>query len=150
MKYSDNACSLFASGYNCAQATVAAFADALSIDKSNLLKLSAGFGAGTSGLREQCGAVSAMIIVAGLAFGQYDANDNDKKKEMYNTVKSMIAKFRDRYETTTCKELLAKVAIIAKSDPSPRTQEYYKARPCIKFVETASQIICETFPDKFN
>ena len=38
--------------------------------------MAAGFGGGMGGLRQQCGSVSAMVIVAGIAKGYYDPKDN--------------------------------------------------------------------------
>ena len=30
-----------------------------------------------------------------------------------------------------------------KQDPQPRTEEYYKVRPCVRFVETAAELLEE-------
>ena len=103
--------------------------------------MAAGFGGGMGGQREQCGAVSAMVFLAGLAYGEYDPKDNAKKKELYDLVKKMTAEFKEKYGTTNCRELLTKASVLPKPDPSERTAEYYKARPCIRFVIEAAEII---------
>jgi C_GCAxxG_C_C family probable redox protein len=61
----------FRQGYNCAQSTAVAFADDFALDRGWMLRMTAGFGAGMGGLRETCGAVSAMAFVAGLQMGGY-------------------------------------------------------------------------------
>ena len=141
MPNTERAAKFFTDGYNCAQATAAAFADDYGLKHDEVVRMTAGFGGGMGGQREQCGAVSAMIFMAGIAFGDYDPKDNEKKTELYNLVKKMTAEFKVAYGTTNCRELLSKVNIFPKPDPSERTAEYYKARPCIRFVIKAAEIM---------
>lgn len=63
---SEKAVQYFLRGYNCAQSTAAAFAEDCGLEVDAVLTMMAGFGAGLGGLRETCGAVSAMAYVAGL------------------------------------------------------------------------------------
>lgn len=141
MPNTERAAKFFTDGYNCAQAAAAAFADDYGLKHDEVVRMTAGFGGGMGGQREQCGAVSAMIFMAGIAFGDYDPKDNAKKTELYNLVKKMTAEFKDAYGTTNCRELLAKASVLPKPDPSERTAEYYKARPCIRFVIKAAEIM---------
>lgn len=138
-KYADKACSLFANDCNCAQAVFAAFADKMGIDEISALKLSSSFGGGMGRLREVCGAVSGMFMVAGALYG-YDYNDDEKKKAHYELIQSMAERFKDKHGTIICRELLELGAGSSDPAPSPRTAEYYASRPCIRFVETAAQI----------
>ena len=75
----------FKDGYNCCQAVVLAFIDELDIDEKNALSLASSFGGGFGRLREICGAVSGMGIVAGLkqGYSSPEANKNGKKAEHY-------------------------------------------------------------------
>ena len=146
MPYKEHAAKFFTDGYNCAQATAAAFADHYGLRHDEVVRMTAGFGGGMGGQREQCGAVSAMIFMAGIAFGDYDPKDNAKKTELYSLVKKMTSEFREAYGTTNCRELLAKAAVLPKPDPSERTAEYYKARPCIRFVIKAAEIMKQNLP----
>ena len=141
MPNTELAAKLFTDGCNCAQAAAAAFAEDFGLSQNDVVRMTAGFGGGMGGQREQCGAVSAMIFMAGIAFGDYDPKDNAKKTELYSLVKKMTSEFRDAYGTTNCRELLAKAAVLPKPDPSERTAEYYKARPCIRFVIKAAEIM---------
>ncbi|MGN1236884.1 MAG: C-GCAxxG-C-C family protein, partial [Bacteroidaceae bacterium] len=56
---------LFKSGYGCCQSVFAAFSDLFGIAPSQAKALGAGFGAGVGRLRMMCGAVSAMVLIAG-------------------------------------------------------------------------------------
>ena len=62
----------FKTGYNCSQAVVLAYKDLLNLDEETLLKLASSFGGGLGRLREVCGCVSGMAIVAGLLYGYSD------------------------------------------------------------------------------
>jgi len=139
----NKAAELFGQGYNCSQAVVCAYCDSFGISAEDGKKLSAGFGAGVGGLRGECGAVSGMVILAGLKYGNYDSLDDETKKKFYALVRQMHAEFEKVFGTTNCKELLEKHSIKPQTDPSERTKEYYTARPCPKFVEQAAMIVEE-------
>jgi C_GCAxxG_C_C family probable redox protein len=144
MDQSEKAVAYFNRGYNCAQATAAAFAAEFGIDEATVLKTLSGFGAGMGGLRQTCGAVSAMAYVAGLCAGDYSPDDSDAKMALYALVKSMAAKFEAQHGTTVCRDLLKRADCLAKPEPSRRTAEYYAARPCARFVASAASIIGST------
>ncbi len=137
----DRAVSLFTQGHNCAQATVGAFAEDLGIELQQLLRMASGFGAGVGGLRGTCGAVSGMVLVAGLVDGDNAPQDTVSKKALYDRIKRMHQQFVERHGTTCCRELLKQAAIEPVGDPSERTARYYEIRPCVRFVMTATEIV---------
>ena len=139
---SENAAENFLNGYNCAQAVLAAYAPRLGMDEETAMKLSSSFGGGMGHLRETCGAVSAMFMIAGLMRGYTDVEDLSLKREHYKLIQEMAAKFKERYGTINCGQLLkeTKNSLIAEA----RTPEYYKNRPCVRFVQAAAEIIDET------
>ena len=132
---------LFLEGYNCAQAVVGAFADELGMTQRQAVRLASSFGGGMGGMRETCGAVTGMLTVAGLLFGYDSPADDAGKKVHYAHVRALAEAFRARHETLVCRELLAALPGKLAQDPLPRTPEYYKARPCVRFVETAAGIL---------
>jgi C_GCAxxG_C_C family probable redox protein len=144
MHASEKAVGYFKQGYNCAQATAAAFASEMRLDEGTVLRLMAGFGAGAGGLRETCGAVSAMVFAAGALAGDYPPGNRAAKKALYDTVKQMVREFAERHATTQCSELLRSASCDTGPDPSERTDEYYAKRPCARFVATAAEIIAKT------
>ena len=60
---------LFLSGANCAQAVLGAFHRECGLDFDAAMRLASGFGGGMGRLREVCGAVSGMFLVANLRRG---------------------------------------------------------------------------------
>ena len=53
-------------GYNCCQAVVLAYNDVFGIDDDVAAAMSSGFGGGMGRMREVCGSVSGMVMLAGL------------------------------------------------------------------------------------
>ena len=138
--YSERACQNFLNGCNCAQSVLCAFADKVGIDEKTLMKLASSFGGGMGKLREVCGAVSAMFMIAGLLKGYSVAGDDIGKTRQYQLVQDLAHKFKSEHGTIICRELLG---LDGEDNPIPskRTSEYYASRPCEDFVRTASEII---------
>ena len=140
-----NANELFKQGYNCAQSVFCAHCKELGIDFETGLKLSSSFGGGMGRLREVCGAVSAMFMLAGLKSG-YTTSDDDKiKEEHYARIQKLAEKFKTKFGSIICRELLNKQDEKLSPVPTKRTEKFYTERPCEKFVEFASKIIQEEF-----
>ena len=73
------AAELFLKGYNCAQAITVAFADVTGLSPELSAKMAASFGGGMGRMREVCGAVSGMLMVAGILYG-YDQPDDVRSR----------------------------------------------------------------------
>ena len=133
----------FTSGYNCAQSVFLAYRDITGIDEVLAATISAPFGGGMGRLREVCGAVSGMTMVAGFIAPNSQPNDNENKKNCYATVQALAEEFRAENGSIVCRELLGLAQ--QKDDPTPshRTGEYYKRRPCAEYVAIAARIIGE-------
>lgn len=132
----------FASGFNCCQSVMLAFSDDINIDKTTLLNLTAPFGAGFGRTRSICGAVSCMGMVSGLLSKNDEQDIKKDKDEAYKITQQLIAQFMDRNGTIVCKELLQNIKNLTSGwVSSDRTEEYYKVRPCIKFVEDSVEIL---------
>lgn len=96
---------LFHQGYNCAQSVFCAFCEQTGMDFETALKLSQPFGGGMSRLREVCGAVTGMFMVAGLKYGNTSKDEADKLKH-YDLIQSLAAQFKQENDTIICRELL--------------------------------------------
>ncbi len=140
--YSQKAMNLFKDGYNCAQSVFLTFAEDLGFDKETALKLSSSFGGGMGRMREVCGAVSAMFMIAGLKYGYTSPTDKTAKTEHYERIQELAKKFKDKHETIICRELLG-VDADDNPIPSDRTPEYYASRPCERLIGDAAEIISE-------
>ncbi|MBP3657414.1 MAG: C_GCAxxG_C_C family protein [Clostridia bacterium] len=141
MNHVEKARELFLSGYNCAQAVAGAFADEVGLPEETMMRLSSSFGGGMGGMRETCGAVTGMFMVAGLLFGYEKPGDDEQKKAHYARIRGLAESFKAQHDTVVCRELLAALPGKLQSDPSPRTAEYYKVRPCVRFVEDAAALL---------
>lgn len=141
MNHAEKACQLFAEGRNCSQAVFTAFCDVTDIDKELALRLSSSFGGGMGRMREVCGTCSAMFMIAGILYGYTSRNDIDEKAEHYRRIQYLAQEFRNQHETINCLELLKYLNVNKNPEPEKRTEQYYKVRPCIKFVRTAAEIL---------
>ena len=139
----DKAKELFEQGYNCAQATLGAFFDISGLDYDTAMKLSSSFGGGMGKLREVCGAVSAMFMMAGILKGYSTAETGEIKANHYKLIQDLAQKFREENGSIICRELLNLQEKEKSFVPSERTEEYYKARPCSMLVYSAAKIIEE-------
>ena len=139
---------LFASGLNCAQAVFVAFCDETGVDRETAIKISASFGGGMGKLREVCGAVTGAFAVAGALWGPTDPTDNNAKSEHYALIRRIAEEFNQKHGTYICNYLLKGIASAQSKDPQPRTEEYYKIRPCARFVATAAEILDKIIEEK--
>lgn len=139
--HSETACRLFAEGCNCAQAVFAAFCDVTGMDHDTALKLSSSFGGGMGRMREVCGACSGMFMAAGLFYGYVSNDDDNEKAEHYKRIQHLAEQFKAEHGTIICRELLKNLSVTSSHVPDKRTEEYYKVRPCVRFVRTAAEIL---------
>ena len=137
-------------GYNCCQAVVLAYNDLFDIDDLFAASIASGFGGGFGRLREVCGSVSGMTILAGLLSPADNPSDKAGRTSNYALVQEVAGKFKEINGSIVCKELLGLVpmgsngAAPAESpEPSDRTAEYYQKRPCEELVGISARIIGE-------
>jgi C_GCAxxG_C_C family probable redox protein len=133
------AAELFLKGYNCSQSVAMAFCDITGLSESFTAKIASSYGGGMGRLREVCGAVSGMLLIAGLLYG-YDTCDDDKvKKEHYARVQDLAGKFREQAGSIVCRDILKNPP--SDPAPTPRTAEFYAKRPCTRMVMLATRIL---------
>lgn len=139
MDHAEKAKSLFLEGYNCSQAVLLAFCDELGLDRDTALRLASSFGGGMGRLREVCGAVSGMFMVIGLLYGYADPSDRQAKTEHYARVQALAARFRGKYGSIVCRDLLGG-SPDSSHVPSERTATYYQKRPCAEQIAYAAAL----------
>lgn len=142
MDHKKEAGDLFLEGYNCAQSVFAAFRDVTGMGKEEALKLSSAFGGGMGRMREVCGTMSGTFMVLSILYG-YDNVDVSAKSRLYSIVQETANKFKEKHGTIICRELLSGLKVDSSAVPSARDEQYYKSRPCLKFVENAAEILDE-------
>ena len=131
----------FMKGYNCSQSIVLAFADLLDIDEKSLLKMSSSFGGGMGRLREVCGSVSGMFMVAGLLYGYDGPETGQVKADHYARIQELAHRFEEQHGSIVCRELLGLNVRHDVPVPEARTAEYYKKRPCPEIIGDAAEIL---------
>ena len=141
--YSEKAANNFRKGYNCAQSVLLAFADKVGLKDEEALRLASSFGGGMGRLREVCGAVSAMFMIAGFLKGYTEPNNDIVKANHYKLIQDLATEFKSKHGTIICRELLGLDGTEFSPIPSARTDEYYKERPCEEFIKCAAEIVEE-------
>ena len=139
MNHADKALERFHEGYNCAQAVALAFCDLTGMEEKAAARMASSFGGGIGRMREVCGAVSGMYMVLGILYGYDDPADNAGKKALYQDIQALAEKFRGEHGSIICRDLLKN----PPSDPNPtlRSPEFYKMRPCDRMVYTAAELM---------
>ena len=139
-EYAAKAKELFMSGYNCSQAVLLAFDDVTGLDNKTAAMLASSFGGGMGRLREVCGAVSAMFMIAGLTGGYTDPKGKAEKAAHYAVIQKLADDFKKENRSIICRELTGLNAD-GSPVPTPRNEEFFKKRPCAELVSDAARII---------
>lgn len=139
MDHGERAAELFLQGYNCAQAVAVAFCDMTGLDPVFSARMASSFGGGMGRLREVCGAVSGMLMVAGLVYGYDVPGDDVSKKKHYALVQDLAEQFRQEAGSIVCREILKNPP--SDPNPTPRTAAFYAQRPCARMVMLAGRIL---------
>ena len=141
---------LFKMGYNCAQSVFLAYSDLTPFDKQIAATVAAPFGGGMGRLREVCGAVSGMTMLAGFISPSPTNSNAVAKKENYALVQHFAEAFREQNGAIVCRTLLGLDRTKDNPTPSPRTAEYYKKRPCAELVADAARIVAQYLAENNN
>lgn len=137
-------------GYNCCQAVILSFADILASNglasADVLAMLGSGFGGGMARMREVCGSFSGMVMMAGFI----SPADEPQIKTARTANYALVQEFAEGFKAANggsivCRELLglSKLAQIETPEPSDRTAEYYRKRPCEQIIGNAAAIVAE-------
>ena len=82
-------------GYNCCQAVVLAYNDVFGLDDKTAASIASGFGGGMGRLREVCGAVTGMFMVAGVLYGYDSPTDHTQKASHYERIQALAHEFME-------------------------------------------------------
>ena len=131
----------FLKGYNCSQSIVLAFKDMLPMDEELLSKMASSFGGGMGRLREVCGSVSGMFMVAGFLYGYDGPETGQVKADHYARIQELARRFEEKHGSIVCREMLGLSVRHDVPTPEARTKEYYKKRPCAEIIGDAAEIL---------
>ncbi|MEG0602636.1 MAG: C-GCAxxG-C-C family protein [Mucinivorans sp.] len=149
----ERAAAFFRQGYNCSQSVVLAYADLYDLEPQMAAAISSSLGAGMGRLREVCGAVSGMFVLAGLQYPAIEPTNRAAKTANYAVVQSLAQQFRQEHGSIVCRELLGlnRAQSEAQSaEPEARTEKYYATRPCVECVQSAARIFGQQIVDSLS
>ena len=138
----DVAALLFAEGYNCSQALLAAHAEELGISEDAAYKMGSVFGAGIGRAGEVCGAVTGALMVIGLKCGCVDPADKPRKEHTYGLARRFLEDFSRREGSILCRDLLGRRIDQPEALEEARRQGLFEAI-CPRVVMTAAEIVRE-------
>lgn len=92
-------------GYNCAQAIVCTYCDIFGMNEEDAFRLAEGFGLGMGAMASTCGALSGVIMLAGLKNSNGFAHPGSTKAATYSLAKKLAEEFKEMNSSTVCREL---------------------------------------------
>ncbi|MCE1198724.1 MAG: C-GCAxxG-C-C family protein [Marinilabiliales bacterium] len=96
----------FASGCNCAQSVVMAYAEEFGLTTGQAKAVSVGFGGGMGRLQQTCGAVTGAYMIIGLWQSSLSNDSASTKDNTYSFVRDFDHHFRQLHQSTQCIDLL--------------------------------------------
>ena len=105
MTKAEKALELFSNNFNCSQAVLTAFAPDFGLDERLALMLGTQFGGGARNA-EMCGAVSGALMVLGLKYGHFEAENNEQKSRAYAVASEYTRRFKELNGSIVCRDLL--------------------------------------------
>jgi len=136
----EKAFQLFNSGFNCAQAVFAAFADDL--PEQTRLKLATGFGGGLGRQGEVCGAVSGAVMAISHKRGRASLEETGARDETYRLVGEFLREFKSRYASMDCRDLLGVDMSLPGQHEVAAARGLFR-EVCPAIVKTAAEILAD-------
>lgn len=99
---------LILSGHSCSQAILAAYGPDYGLDHDTAVRLGGGLGGGIGKTGGVCGAANAGSIIVGLALGNTDLTDQERRDMVYEATAHYLECFRARRGSTLCRDIMAK------------------------------------------
>lgn len=134
------AADLFSSGYNCAQAILAAFCESYGLDRATALKLTSGLSGGCPG--DLYSAVSGATMVIGLKHGQSSLEDKSASQACYLKTNEYLSRFREKNASAIWQELIGHDLFTKEGKSHARGQELFQT-VCAKMVTNAAELLEE-------
>lgn len=95
-------------GFNCCQAIACTYCDLVGLEEKDVFRMTEALGLGMAGMMETCGAVSALMILAGAKNSDGNLQQPSTKRQSYALGKSLAERFREQNQSTVCRELKEK------------------------------------------
>jgi C_GCAxxG_C_C family probable redox protein len=131
---------LFSNGLTCSQAVLSAFGEPYGLDLEMVAKLGRPLGGGMGRSGRTCGAVTAAVLILGLA--KDDPDEAEARKTSFHHVQQLFKRFEALHGTTDCRTLIG--ADWNTDEGLKKIQEENLVKNlCPAFVRAASGILDE-------
>ena len=141
MNHTDKAQKYFSNNFNCSQAVFTTFATEMGLDEELALKIATQFGGGAR-KGEMCGAVSGALMVLGLKYGHFHAQDAEEKGRAYQIAEDFMNRFIEKKGTVVCRELLG--YDISKTEGMKKIKELNLFKSiCPEMIRCATELVDE-------
>jgi C_GCAxxG_C_C family probable redox protein len=128
--------------FNCSQTVLTAFCEELGLDREAGLKVSCAFGGGLSHNDSVCGAVTGALMVIGLKYGKFLAEDTAARDRTYALAREFIARFKSEFGSISCTDLIHYNLSSAEDYAKAREAGVFKS-VCMPLVKRAIEIVEE-------
>ncbi|MBO5940786.1 MAG: C_GCAxxG_C_C family protein [Kiritimatiellae bacterium] len=133
--HAEKAVQLFEQGCSCSQAVFTAYAEDYGLDRKTAMKVSVALGGGGGRMRETCGAVAGMMLVAGLKYGNTEPGDAEAKSAALEAAQKLAERFKADQGSIICKELLGLAPLRGTTEFLPQK------KPCKELVRKAAELL---------
>ena len=134
---------LFDSGLFCAESVLQAAAEHFQIKSELIPRIATGFCSGLARTKGTCGAVSGAILAINLISGRNTPEQSFETN--YVHVQNFLKKFRDKYKTICCPELIP--CDISTTEGLKRFRALNLIETCKQIVEDATAMVLEELGD---
>jgi len=131
---------LLATGLNCSQALLTLFGERYGLDSALAVAIGRPLGGGMGHMARTCGAVTAAVLLLGMATDNGDEKQAREKSDIY--IRQFFERFEGRHGATDCKDLLG-VDMSTEEGRRKITEERLVAKRCPAFVQDAAGILDE-------
>jgi C_GCAxxG_C_C family probable redox protein len=138
MNNAERTVDLFANGLNCSQSILTVFGEPYGLAAEIAQKIGRPLGGGMGRLARTCGAVTAAVLVLGLAKDHQD--EGEARKVSYSHVQELFKHFEAVHGTTECKSLLG-ADMSTKEGLEKVQKEKLVSKVCPAFVKDAANIL---------
>ena len=139
MNHVNKAKELYEQGFYCSQAVLSAFADEIGLSEKQAFQVGSCFGGGMC-KGEVCGACTGALLVLGMKYGRYIADDWDAQMKANDIAVRFLEQFSKENGSYICNELLGCDIATPEGKAYAREQKLF-AEFCPKMVASAVKIL---------
>ncbi len=132
---------LFRSGFMCSQAVFAAFSEKYGVSEEQALRIGACFGSGMN-KGDVCGACTGALMALGLAYGNSDPADMERRLAAKQKSSEFLDEFKRRNGSFICNDLLGCDLNTDDGRKAARENGLF-VKLCPKYVKSAAEIVVE-------